>query len=120
MPTPSEVTIQPEKPRKKRPDLFSRKDEHAITYARPLNKAIRANHKGHDHTVTVEYQKANGDRVVRKIKPLGAKKNLLFAFDHERSGVRSFRIDRINTLHKNASELSPFWQGFLRAVGAEW
>jgi predicted DNA-binding transcriptional regulator YafY len=115
----SSATLEPStlKPPKLKPKLFPRKQEHSTTYVRQLNKAIRANVRGKEHNFTVEYQKKDGERVVRKIKPIAAGKDFVKAWDHSRNGVRTFSLSRINALHKEASALpSPFTRSFLEAA----
>lgn len=91
--------------------LFRRQDYEAHPHARMLNSAIRSNRWGKDKTVHIKYRKANGEVVTRKVKPLTAKGLNLLAHDHTRGAIRSFRIDRIESMEKSA-----FWRGFEKAA----
>lgn len=91
--------------------LFRRKDVASYPHAKWLNTAIKSNKWGKDRNVQLKYRKANGEVVLRKVKPLGAKGAVLVAHDHHRDAVRSFRLDRIEAMEKNA-----FWRGFLKGA----
>lgn len=102
--------LVPAKPVNKQ-KLFRKRDYEAHSHARMLNSAIRSNRWGKDKTVHLKYRKANGEVVTRKVKPLTAKGMNLVAHDHTRGAIRSFRIDRIESMEKSA-----FWQGFEKAA----
>ena len=94
----------------KKQRIFRNKELAGYPHAKLLNRAIRSNAWGKDHNFHLSYQKANGEVVSRKVKPMAAKGNVLVAFDHHRNDIRSFRLDRIQSMEKHA-----FWNGFERA-----
>lgn len=99
---------------KRKQRLFRNKDIAKYPNAKWLNTAIKSNKWGKERTVHLSYRKANGELVSRKVKPLGAKDQILIAHDYHRDGVRSFRLDRIQSMEKHA-----FWDGFERQAHAK-
>lgn len=58
-------------------------------------------------SVHLTYHKLNGRTVKRKIDPLSIKNEVVVAWDHKRQALRSFKMERIKHMEKNA-----FWDGF--------
>ena len=99
--------------RQRRQRLFKKNEIDTHPHARWLNRKIRSNAWGKERTATIKYTKANGESVVRKVKPLGAKGKVLIAHDYHRDAVRSFRLDRIHHMEKAA-----FFVGFEKRASA--
>ena len=67
-------------------------------HVKALNRSIRHNAKGKDSVLTLNYTKANGEKVTRKVTPYTARGSTVVGFDHHRGAVRSFRVDRIGSM----------------------
>lgn len=106
-------------PAKKKPVLFSKEHLGKSPHARWLNSTIRSNRRGKNNNLLMTYQKANGEVVERRIKPLSANKHLLLAHDYNRNNVRSFHIDRIQKMEKSAFELGFEKRAFEKTAGAD-
>jgi hypothetical protein len=76
---------------------------------RTLQRAMKHNQQEgtQNRSFVIDYKKLNGDVVKRKIDPLEIKNNVVIAYDHHRDDLRSFKVERINTMTKAA-----FWGGF--------
>lgn len=81
----------------KKPKYFHH-TRHKSPHVKTLNRAIRSNAKGKESTVTLDYTKADGSKVTRKVTPYTSKNNVLVGHDHTRGEIRSFRLDRISGL----------------------
>jgi hypothetical protein len=66
---------------------------------RLINAAIRSG-KG---DFNVEYTKADGTVVQRKVRPITAKGKVIVVHDYDRNAIRSFRTDRLSKLEKAAA-----------------
>lgn len=64
-------------------------------------------------SIQMTYHKQSTRRVVkRKIDPYEIRGSLLFAYDHKRKALRSFKVDRVRNMEKTA-----FWRGFEKRAG---
>lgn len=95
---------EPTPKQKPNPDLkppkmfYSKKFD--SSHVKTINKAMKQNYKGVPTKITIEYKKNNGTQVRRTISPYTSKNgNLLVAYDHDRDALRSFRLDRLQSLH---------------------
>lgn len=58
-------------------------------------------------TVVISYTDNKGAVTVREVEPYEIKQNKLFAWDVVRSGIRAFRLDRIQTIEPTNSRFEP-------------
>lgn len=93
-----EKETAPEIPERTTPKYFYSKQFNPA-YTKAVNSAIRKNFKGNETPITLDYTKANGEKVQRKITPYTAKGgNILVGYDHKRDAIRSFRMDRVDQI----------------------
>lgn len=75
-----------------------------------FTKAIGHNEKNDQKkSFQITYKKLNGRTVKRKIDPSSLRNNVVVAYDHKRKAVRSFKLERIQSMQKTA-----FMQGFYK------
>lgn len=69
------------------------------SFVKTINSSIRKNSRGGESTINLNYTKADGSKVQRKITPYTAKgSNVLVGYDHKRDAIRSFRMERIDRI----------------------
>jgi hypothetical protein len=96
-----------EKKSTKKQVLFKKLQTSENPHLLALNSLIRSNRKGKEKNVSFTYTKPDGSISQRTVRPIQAKKHLLVAHDHTRDALRTFHIERISNMEKNA-----FFVGF--------
>lgn len=90
-----------------------------MSWQKSFEKTLAHNQKNPEarKSLTMTYHKQSTKRVVkRSVSPYEVKNGLLYAYDHKRKALRTFKVDRIKHMEKQA-----FWQGFeKRAVSEKW
>lgn len=97
--SPNETTAP--KPAEKKPPKYFYSKKLDPAFVKGLNSGIRRSSKGLPGDRIIEYRKADGSIVKRRVTPYTAKNGkILLAHDHHRNDIRSFRVDRIQKLSK--------------------